>query len=148
MAAKKNAIGYYLKYADKRIAEHLRLYREKPAKPENVFAAECLHVGTDADGTMYTEQELQRAAKMLSFRPIDIDHARKFNRGGNLPYPQNQTLWMQYDPTLQAVAGHIQLDNRHSWQVRLGRITSVSVEFYSLESTEARGMVFSGLSLV
>ena len=139
---------YYAEHADKRIAEHLRLYRDKPAKPENVFGVECLHVGTDSDGVTYTEEELKRAAKTLSFRPIDINHARKFRKGGNLAYPENRTLWMEYDPALQAVTGYLQLDVHHSWQVRLGKITSVSVEFYSLCEIEGRGIVFSGLSLV
>ena len=148
LVPKKDVIGYYSKFADKRITEHLSLYRERPAKPENVFAIEALHVGADSDGITYTESELSRAAKTSSFRPIDVNHARKFKTGSNLPFPQNQTLWMDYNPSLQAVAGHIQLDDHHSWQVRLDKITSVSVEFYSLSNIEGQCMVFSGLSLV
>ena len=148
LVRKQGAETYYSQHADKRITKHLDLYRNRPTNPENIFPVECLHVGTDSEGVTYSEQELRRAAKTLSFRPIDTNHARKFKKGGNLAYPENQTLWMDYNPSLQAVAGHIQLDDHHSWQVQLGKITSVSVEFYSLSGVEGRGMVFSGLSLV
>jgi hypothetical protein len=150
LTTKKDVEAYYSQYANRRIAEHLALYKKRlqTIKRENIFVVECLHVGADSTGTVYTEQELQHAARTISFRPIDFNHVRKFGTGRNLPYPESQTLWMNYNPALQAVTGHVQLDDHHSWLVRIGRIASVSVEFYSLLGIEGRGMVFSGLSLV
>ena len=86
------------------------LYKKKDRTQTSRFFVEGIHALPDIDGTNFTKQELQTSAKTLSFRPVNIDHNQKYGQGKHLPYPTNSTLWMNYDPALEAVTGLIQLE--------------------------------------
>jgi hypothetical protein len=117
------------------------------------YAVEAVHIG-DIDGTKFTEAELKRLAKSLSFNRLNINHAED-PRLAHLPnrraldYPTNSTLVMTYDPILQGITGFIQMeDSFANDMIKDGRINSVSIEYLSLGGIDGRGIVGTGLALV
>lgn len=139
---------YYAEYADKRIAKQIELFLQGNHDPSGRFFVEAIHARPNIGGTDFTREELQRAANTLSFRPINIDHNPKYRQGKHLPFPANSTLCMTWDPALQAVTGLVQLEFRHAQLVREGRISGVSVEYFSLGGLDGKGIVFTALALV
>jgi hypothetical protein len=148
MIPQRQSDTYYAEMADKRILEHIRLFRQEDRPNTNRFFVEAIHVHPNIGGTDFTKEELERAAKTLSFRPINADHSPKYGKGKHLPYPANQTLWMTYDPSLEAVTGLIQLEFGYAQMVRDGRVSGLSVEYFSLGGVEGKGIVFTALALV
>ena len=65
-----------------------------------------------------------------------------------MPYPINSTLYMSWDPALEAVTGLIQVESRYASSIRQGEIAGVSVEYFSLGGADGKGIVFSALALV
>jgi hypothetical protein len=148
MIPKRQVGTYYAERADKRILEHIKLFKEEDRPNTNRFFVEAIHVHPNIDGTNFTKEELERAARTLSFRPINADHDPKYGKGKHLPYPANQTLYMSYDPALEAVTGLIQLESQYARIVSDGGIAGLSVEYFSLGGSEGKGIVFSALALV
>ena len=138
---------YYTEAADRRVAEHLKLFKQADYAGTHRFFVEAIHVHPNIDGTDFTREELERAAKTL-FRPINIDHDPKYGKGKHLPYPTNITLYMSWGPALEAVTGLIQVESRYASSIRRGEIAGVSVEYFSLGGVYRRGIVFSALALV
>ena len=138
---------YYAKAAHERVAEHLKLFKQADYAGTHRFFVEAIHVHPNIDGTDFTREELERAAKTL-FRPINMDHDPKYGKGKHLPYPTNITLYMSWGPALEAVTGLIQVESRYASSIRRGEIAGVSVEYFSLGGVYRRGIVFSALALV
>jgi hypothetical protein len=145
----RHASEYYEVHSEKRTAHHLELYRQSEHFGAYLFPLDAAHVGLDDNGIYHSEQELQRAAKSLSFRPIDLNHERLFTKDyrKHLPYPENQTLLMDYDPEKQAVVGWLELEECFG-QILRGRQVAVSVETYYMDGAKGKGSVFSGITLL
>ena len=58
-----------------------------------VWNVRALSVTITGNKREYTREELQLGARSLSFRPLNINH----DQSQILPYPQNQTLEMEFD---------------------------------------------------
>lgn len=117
------------------------------------YPIEAVHVG-EIGGTEFTEQELKRLAKSLSFNRLNINHAEDpklshlpYRRA--LDYPSNQTLELRYDSILEGITGFIQVEDAiaKSW-IESGKIYSVSIEYLSLGGSDGLGIVGTGLALV
>ena len=52
-----------------------------------IYEVTALTVGTTRNGNKYTKEELEKAARGLSFRTININH----EQSKRLSYPENQT---------------------------------------------------------
>lgn len=116
------------------------------------YPVEAIHVG-NVGGTEFTEPELGRLARSLSFVQLNINHV---NDGRlNLPdkkalaYPSNQTNVLRYDELLQGIFGLIQVeDSETNAMICSGKINSVSIEYLSLGGRDGAGIVGTGLALV
>ena len=118
-----------------------------------IYPVEAIHVG-DIDGTHFTEGELRRLAKSLSFVPLNINHIHDerlkhlpYRRA--LPYPSNQSLIMRYDSILEGITGFIQIEDVlvNEW-IGNSKITGLSIEYHSLGGRDGLGIVGTGLALV
>lgn len=100
----------------------------------------------------YTKKELELGGRSLSFRPLNINH----DHSRFLPYPESQTLVMDFDTTKMAVNG--QMIIRDEWvneQIRLGKIKKLSIEQIptrgetcNLQKCTQHGIVFTAMALL
>lgn len=117
-----------------------------------VYKIEALHVTTTKNRRRYGKEELQQAARSLSFRPLNINH----NDDAMLPYPENQTLETDFDSVKNAVSGRMRIaDKTVNKLIESGRINRLSVEQLPVKgetcddmACEQHGVVFVGLALL
>ena len=119
-----------------------------------IYPVEAIHVGKDIGGTDFTETELRRLAKSLSFVPLNINHIHDSRlehlpHRRALPYPSNQSLLMRYDSILEGITGFIQIEDALAIEwIRNSKITGLSIEYHSLGGRDGLGIVGTGLALV
>lgn len=117
-----------------------------------IYHVEAIHVTTSGNRRKYTKEELFKGARSLSFRPLNIDH--DWNKA--LPFPQNGTLVMEFDPTKNAVVGDIKIsDPQTIADIDAGRIQAPSIEEFpsqgencNMLACEQKGVIFTGMALL
>ena len=118
------------------------------------YPIEAIHVGKTRNDVEYTESELRRLAKSLSFIPLNINHVysettKSLPYRQALLYPSNQCLEMRYDPILQGIFGMIQVEDAWTnYMIAKGRISNCSIEHLSLGIRDDSGLVGTGLALL
>ncbi|NOJ28296.1 MAG: hypothetical protein DA330_09835 [Nitrososphaera sp.] len=129
----------------------------------SLWNIEAIHVIITGNNRKYTKEELQVAARSLSYRPININHDESlwlpFN--GYRPYAEdsNSILDMDFDPAKLSVSGQIQVvDAEVNEMIANGEITSLSIEQVPQSETtecsisgcvhEQHGIVFTGIALL
>jgi len=117
-----------------------------------VWKVEAIHVTTTSNKRMFTQAELESAGRSLSFRPININHDRK----QLLPFPENQTLAMNFNRVSMAVEGSFSVsDPAINAMIETGRIRQVSIEQIPTAGEscnelrcEQHGVAFIGMALL
>jgi hypothetical protein len=125
------------------------LLNEADFKVWNVRALSATITGNKRE---YTREELQLGARSLSFRPLNINH----DQSQLLPYPQNQTLEMEFDINTDAVVGRIQVsDPTINEMIENGRINKLSIEQVPTKGEQCsaskctqKGVTFTALALL
>jgi len=112
---------------------------------------EAIHVTTTKNGRKFTSTELAEAGRSLSFRPLDINH----EEDRVLPFPENKTLHMKYNPEKMLVEGNISVsDQLTNEMITSKRIEAVSIEQIPTSEScndilcEQHGVAFIGLGLL
>ena len=135
--------------------EYLGEDREVPGS--KMFKVEAIHVGTTRNKRKFTKEELEIAARSLSFRPLNINHddskTLPFNEGGFL---MNTTLDMHFESKQNAVIGKIRVsDSDTIHRIESKDINTVSIEQMptrgescDMVSCEQHGVAFIGLALL
>jgi hypothetical protein len=116
------------------------------------WSVEAIHVTTTRNKRRYTESELIAAARSLSFRPININH----DPNQTLPFPENCTLFMDFDSTSKSVKGEFRItDNHTNTMIEANQINKVSIEQLPTNgetcneiSCEQHGVAFIGMALL
>ena len=122
---------------------------EDGTKLWNVRAISVTVTGNNRE---YTRDELKAGARSLSFRPLNINH----DPLEALPYPDNQTLEMDFDVNTDAVTGRIQIDNPEiNKMIESGDINKLSIEQQPVQGEECddfkctqKGVTFTALALL
>ena len=117
-----------------------------------IWKVEAIHVTTTRNKRKFTKAELEAAGRSLSFRPLNINH----DSNRQLPYPENSTRAMHFNPTSMAVEGTFRVtDPAINAMIETGRINSVSIEQIPTlgESCneilcEQHGVAFIGMALL
>ena len=112
----------------------------------------AISVTTTGNNREYTRDELKAGARSLSFRPLNINH----DPLEALPYPDNQTLEMDFDVNTDAVTGRIQVDNPEiNRMIESGDINKLSIEQQPVKGEECddfkctqKGVTFTALALL
>jgi len=137
---------------------HLEYMGEDKEVPgSKMFKVEAIHVTTTRNKRKFTKNELEMAARSLSFRPLNINHddskSLPFNEGGFL---LNTTLDMHFEGIKNAVIGKIRVSDLDT----IHRIESKEIDTVSIEqmptrgetcdviSCEQHGVAFIGLALL
>lgn len=137
---------------------HLEYMGEDKEVPgSKMFKVEAIHVTTTRNRRKFTKEELEIAARSLSFRPLNINHevtrALPFNQNGFL---LNTTLDMHFNPEKNVVEGRIRVSDIDT----IHRIESKDIDAVSIEqmptrgetcdivSCEQHGVAFIGLALL
>jgi len=116
------------------------------------WKVEAIHVMTTRNKRKFTREELAMAGRSLAFRPLNINH----DTSRALPFPENATLDMDFDPTMMAVVGRFRvLDPTVNAMIETARITKVSIEQIPTKGEtcnqilcEQHGVAFIGLALL
>lgn len=122
-----------------------------------IWRISALHVTTTRNNRKYTKGELEVAARSLSFRPLNINH----DDATMLPYPENETLETDFDPTRNAVVGRMRINSSQiNHDIQTGKINKLSVEQIPIKgescgcnliegcACEQHGITFVGLALL
>lgn len=117
-----------------------------------IWGVEAIHVTTTRNRRRYTEKELVAAGRSLSFRPLNINHDPR----RALPFPENSTLFMEFDKKSMSVKGRFRvIDRRINEQIEKGDINAVSIEQFptggetcNQVACEQHGIAFTGMALV
>jgi len=122
-----------------------------------IWHIEAIHVTTTRNQRKYTQNELQAAARSLSFRPLNINH----DDSQMLPYPENETLEMDFDANKNAVSGRMRVNSSEiNRMIEQGLINKLSVEQIPIKgetcgcslvegcACEQHGITFVGLALL
>jgi HK97 family phage major capsid protein len=112
----------------------------------------AISVTTTGNNREYTRDELKAGARSLSFRPLNINH----DPLEALPYPDNQTLEMDFDINTDAVTGRIQVDNPEiNAMIERGDINKLSIEQQPVQGEVCddnkctqKGVTFTALALL
>lgn len=112
----------------------------------------AISVTTTGNNREYTRDELKAGARSLSFRPLNINH----DPLEALPYPDNQTLEMDFDVNTDAVTGRIQVDNPEiNKMIESGDINKLSIEQQPVQGEVCddnkctqKGVTFTALALL
>lgn len=118
------------------------------------YPAEIIHMGKTRNDIEYSEDELRRLAKSLSFISLNINHVNS-ETTTSLPYrkallyPSNSSLVMRYDPILQGIFVMLQVEDAWTnYMIEKGHISTCSIEHLSLGVREGTGLVATGLALL
>jgi len=113
----------------------------------------AISVTTTGNNRKYNKEEMTLGARSLSFRPLNRNHARPF-----LPFPENQTGVMDFDPVKMAVTGEMRIKDPHINQlIKEGKINKLSIEQLPSKGEdcslatgvcEQKGVIFTGLALL
>jgi hypothetical protein len=123
--------------------------QEDNTKVWNVKAISATITGNKRE---YTREELQLGARSLSFRPLNINH----DVNQTLPFPENQTLEMEYDINEDAVVGRIQVtDETINKMIEAEQINKLSIEQVPTKGENCtkskctqKGVTFTALALL
>lgn len=115
-----------------------------------IYEVTALTVGTTRNGNKYTKEELEKAARGLSFRTININH----EQSKRLSYPENQTLAMDFIEN--AVRGQIRIaDPQIQKMIESGDINKLSIEQIPVDSEDCdekaclqKGVTFTEIALL
>lgn len=126
--------------------------RSEASDGAKIYDIRAISVTVTGNRREYTRKELTLAARSLSYRPLNINHDHsKF-----LPYPENETLVMDFDPIQDAVVGQmIVKDEWTNKQIEQGKIRKLSIEQFptrgekcDLSKCTQEGVVFTALGLL
>jgi len=128
------------------------LGEDKDFEGAKMYRVEAIHVITTRNKRKFTRTELERAGSSLSFRPLNINH----DIDRQLPFPENATLFMEFDPTSMSVKGRFRvLDSAVNAMIETDRIKQVSIEQIPTKgedcneiSCEQHGVAFIGMALL
>lgn len=120
---------------------------------------EAIHATTTGNNRKYTRQELELAARSLSYRPININHDRsrwlKYNPYDPAARNSNSTLELEFDSARNGVVGRMQIvDSKVNEAIESGRLSKVSIEQVPVrgescsEYCEQHGVIFTGIALL
>ncbi len=130
--------------------EYLGEDQEYPGS--KLWKVEAIHVTTTRNKRKYTESELREGGRSLSFRPLNINHDQR----QQLPFPENATMFMEYDSASKSVKGKFRVtDMRINQMIENHRINQVSIEQLPTKgetcnevSCEQHGVAFIGMALL
>ncbi len=116
------------------------------------WKVEAIHVTTTRNQRKFTQAELEAAGRSLSFRPLNINH----DANRQLSFPENATLFMEFDPSNMAVVGKFRVqDPAVNAMIESGRINMVSIEQIPTKGEdcneilcEQHGVAFIGMALL
>jgi len=116
------------------------------------YKVEAIHVMTTRNMRKFTKDELELAGRSLAFRPLNINH----DDNRQLPFPENATLNMDFNPKTMAVEGRFRvLDPAVNAMIETGRINTVSIEQIPTKGEhchelicEQHGVAFIGMALL
>jgi len=119
-----------------------------------VWRARVLHAGTTRNNVKFTRDELIRAARSLSLRPVNINHPALglSAKARWLPYPQNMVLRAEFeDDAIEALL--LISDPEVNKMIEEGEINALSVEWTALkehlkDGVKPEGVVFPALALL
>lgn len=119
---------------------------------EKFWKVDAIHVTTTGNKRKFTQMELEKAGRSLSFRPLDINHDEK----RVLPFPENSTMEMNFSADKMAVTGRIRVsDHLINSQIESGFLNDVSIEQIPTQGEscneilcEQHGVAFVGLALL
>ncbi len=117
-----------------------------------MYRVEAIHVTTTRNKRKFTKTEMELAGRSLSFRPLNINH----DESRQLPFPENATLFMEFNPTMMCVEGRFRvLDTATNAMIETHRIKQVSIEQIPTKgedcneiSCEQHGVAFIGMALL
>lgn len=130
--------------------EYLGEDRDVPGSKK--WSVEAIHVTTTRNRRKFTQMELEKAGRSLSFRPLNINH----DESRQLPFTENMTLNMDFNPDKMLVEGKIRVvDPAINAMIETGRINTVSIEQIPTQGEtcneilcEQHGVAFIGLALL
>jgi len=116
------------------------------------WSVEAIHVKTTRNGRKFTKAELEKAGRSLAFRPLNINH----DDNRQLPFPENATLDMDFNPVTMAVEGRFRvMDPAINAMIETGRINTVSIEQIPTKGEDCNeivcvqhGVAFIGMALL
>jgi len=119
-----------------------------------IWRARVLHAGTTRNNVKFTRDELIRAARSLSLRPVNINHPSLglSAKARWLPYPQNMVLRAEFeDDAIEALL--LISDPEVNKMIEEGEINAVSVEWTALkeqltDGVKPEGVIFPALALL
>ena len=131
-----------------------KLVKESAEKDgAKIWKAKVLHAGTTRNNVTFTREELAKAARSLSMRPLNINHP---TLGGSdsrwLPYPENAVIHAEYED--DAIEAILYISDPHvNKMIEEGEINAVSVEWRALkehpiDGLKPEGVVFPALALL
>ncbi|MFN3622417.1 MAG: hypothetical protein ACK4TI_05955, partial [Nitrososphaerales archaeon] len=118
-----------------------------------VWRAKVLHVGQTRNDIVFTRDELAKAARSLSMRPININHPQLGAANAKwLPYPENAVIHAEFEDDAIEALLYIS-DPEVNKMIESGEINAVSVEWralkeYQVDGLKPEGVVFSALALL
>lgn len=123
------------------------------ADGSKTWKIKAISVTTTGNNRKYNKEEMTLGARSLSFRPLNRNHQRPF-----LPFPENQTGVMDFDPVKMAVTGEMKIKDPHINQlIKEGKINKLSIEQLPSKGEdcslatgvcEQKGVIFTGLALL
>jgi len=128
------------------------LGEDRDVPNSKTWKVEAIHVTTTRNKRKFTQKELEMAGRSLSFRSLNINH----DPDRQLPFPDNATLVMNFNPNTMAVEGTFRvLDPAINAMIETGRITTVSIEQIPTAGEtcndilcEQHGVAFIGMALL
>ena len=119
-----------------------------------IWRARVLHAGVTRNNVKFTREELMKAARSLSLRPLNINHpALGLNEKARwLPYPQNMVLRAEFEDDAIEALLYIS-DPDVNKMIEEGEINAVSVEWTALrelvvDGVKPEGVIFPALALL
>ncbi len=128
------------------------LGEDKDFPDAKTYKVEAIHVTTTRNQRKFTQEELEASGRSLSFRPMNINH----DEARQLPFPENATLFMEFDSKSMAVVGKFRIqDPATIAMIETGRINTVSIEQIPTKGEtcneilcEQHGVAFIGMALL
>ena len=128
------------------------LGEDREVEGAKIWSVEAIHVTTTKNNRKFTREELHLAGRSLAFRPLNINH----EEDRQLPFPENATLNMDFNPVTMAVEGRFRVKERNiNAMIETGLISTVSIEQIPTQGEscneivcEQHGVAFIGMALL
>ncbi|MEM4165317.1 MAG: hypothetical protein QXJ86_05695 [Nitrososphaerales archaeon] len=118
-----------------------------------IWRAKVLHVGKTRNDVVFSRDELVKAARSLSMRPLNINHPALGGSNSRwLPYPDNAVVHAEFEDDAIEALLYIS-DPEVNKMIEAGEINAASVEWralkeYQIDGLKPEGVVFPALALL